>query len=209
MADALLAVLHKALSIGWFYDLTQFLGGSSILRRRLRPYYAACHGLVLDVGGGTGNVGLLLPAGCAHFCLDNELPKLERFSAKALGSPLLADGTRIPIRSGSIDFVTCNQVSHHLTSDQFEAMLRESARVLKPAGSLIFMDAVLKPSRLPGRILWTLDRGAHPKSSLDLRQAVERHFSVEKWDRLALYHEFVIGVCRKGNNAPAPTGGQT
>ena len=209
MADALLAIFHRALSIGWVYDFTQFIGGSSILRRRLRHYYTDCYGRVLDIGGGTGNVGRLLPGGCTLICLDNELPKLERFSRKALGNPLLADGTRIPIRSGTIDFVTCSQVSHHLTSDQLDAVLCESVRVLKSTGSLIFMDAVMKPSRLSGRILWMLDRGSYPRSSVELHQALKRHFHVETWDRLALYHEFVVGVCRTGNNALAPTGGET
>src|SRR5580693_8640519 len=150
MANTLLGLLHRAASVGWVYDGIQLLAGASVVRKRLRPYYADCRGCVLDIGGGTGSVGQLLPAGCIYLCLDNELPKLQRLLEKALGIPLLADGTRIPIRSGSVDFVTCNAVSHHLAFDKFEAMLSETARVLKPAGALIFMDAVLKPSRLAG-----------------------------------------------------------
>jgi hypothetical protein len=46
----------------------------------------------------------LSPKECTPICLDNEFPKL------------------------GIDFVTCSHVSPHLTSDQFEAVLRECAR---------------------------------------------------------------------------------
>jgi hypothetical protein len=69
--------------------------------------------------------------------------------------------------------------------------------VLKPKGSLIFLDPVLKPSRLPGRILWALDRGSHPRSAATLRRAVEQQFVVERWERLAVYHEYAIAICRK------------
>jgi ubiquinone/menaquinone biosynthesis C-methylase UbiE len=112
-------------------------------------------------------------------------------------APLLADATRMPLKSGSIDVVTCVDVTHHLNLDQLDEVLHESARVLNPGGSLILMDAVLKRSRLAGRILWALDRGAHPKPAAELRTALERHFHVEHWARVAVYHEYVIAVCRK------------
>ena len=158
----------------------------------------------MDIGGGTGALAGLLPVECYCTCLDNEMPKLQRCAEKGRAYPLLADATRMPIQADSVDVVTCVFVAHHLTDDQFDEVLRESARVLKTDGSLILMDPVLKPSRIPGRILWALDRGSYPKSSQKLRQAIERHFSVDKWDRLAVYHEYIIAVCRKGR-AAAPS----
>jgi ubiquinone/menaquinone biosynthesis C-methylase UbiE len=201
MPSNLLSVAHRAASVGWVYDFIQFLAGAPIVRYRLGRYLEKCRGRVLDIGGGTGSLASLLPPGCSYTCLDNEMSKLHTCAAKAPGSPLLADATRMPIKSGSINVVTCVCVTHHLTYDQLHAMLQESARVLNPDGSLILMDAVLNPGRLPGRILWKLDRGAYPKPSTDLRQAVERHFCVEQWARLAVYHEYAVFVCRK---RPAP-----
>jgi ubiquinone/menaquinone biosynthesis C-methylase UbiE len=199
MTNVFLELIHRAASIGWVYDSIQVLAGASITRRRLRRYLADCGGRVLDIGGGTGALAGLLPMGCSCTCLDNEMPKLQCCAGKALASPLLADATLMPIQSGSIDVVTCVAVTHHLTDDQLDEVLRESARVLKTEGSLILMDAVLKPSRLTGRILWALDRGAHPKPSAILRLAIERHFSVDQWERLAVYHEYIITVCRKSS----------
>jgi hypothetical protein len=60
----LLEALHKAASVGWVYDVIQFLAGAPITRRRQRRYLAGCQGRVLDVGGGTGALAELLPASC-------------------------------------------------------------------------------------------------------------------------------------------------
>jgi ubiquinone/menaquinone biosynthesis C-methylase UbiE len=192
-----MGAIHKVASVGWVYDCIQFVAGASITRSHMRHYLEDRHGRVLDIGGGTGSLAALLPPGCSYTCLDNEMPKLQTCKAKVSGEPLLADATHMPIRTGSIDVITCVDVTHHLTHDQLDKALGESARVLSPNGSLILMDAVLKPSRLPGRILWALDRGAHPKPAVELRRALERHFYVEQWACLAVFHEYVIAVCRK------------
>jgi ubiquinone/menaquinone biosynthesis C-methylase UbiE len=201
----LLEALQRAASIGWVYDTIQVLAGASITRRRFKEYLKDCYGVILDIGGGTGTLSYFLPARCRYVCLDNEMPKLRR-CARKIASPILGDATKMPIESGSVDFATCVSVTHHLTPEQLDSLLRETARVLKHNGCLILMDAVLKPSRLPGRILWYLDRGAYPKRSVTLRAAIERHFIVDRWDRLAIYHEYAIGVCRKGKGNSSQTG---
>jgi ubiquinone/menaquinone biosynthesis C-methylase UbiE len=197
MPGVLLDTLHKAASIGWVYDLTQFLAGAPIFHSRLRRTLSGCSGRVVDIGGGTGTLSGLLPPACAYTCLDNEMPKLRRCASKAPGSALLGDATQMPIESGSIDVVTAIFVTHHLTDDQLQEMLRETARVLTPKGLLIVMDPVWKPSRLPGRILWALDRGSWPRTRDQLRAALDLHFCVDQWNRMAIYHEYILGVCRK------------
>jgi ubiquinone/menaquinone biosynthesis C-methylase UbiE len=206
MPGAFLRTIHKVASVGWVYDSIQTLAGASFTQSRLQRSLSGCTGRVLDLGGGTGTMKGLLPPACAYTCLDNEMPKLQRCAMKAPGSALLGDATRMPVESGSIDVVTAVFVAHHLTSHQFEEMLRESARVLKPKGSFILMDAVWKPSRLPGRLLWALDRGSSPKSEVELHAALERHFRIEQWDHLAVYHQYIIAACRKNTalTASAP-----
>ena len=197
MPGALLRTVHKAASVGWVYDLIQILAGVPFLESRLAALLSDARGRVLDLGGGTGTLRGLLPPECSYTCLDNEMPKLRRCSSRAPGSALLGDATQMPIESGSIDVVTAVFVTHHLTDDQFEEMLRESARVMKPEGLLVLMDPVWKPSRLPGRILWALDRGSWPRTGTQLRSTLERHFSIDGWKDLAIYHQYIIGVCRK------------
>jgi ubiquinone/menaquinone biosynthesis C-methylase UbiE len=197
MSGVLLNTLHKAASVGWVYDLTQVLAGAPFLQSRLRRYFSDATGRVLDIGGGTGTLSGLLPPACTYTCLDNEMPKLQRCAVKAPGCALLGDATQMPIESGSIDLVTAVFLTHHLTDDQFEAMLCETARVMKPNGLLILMDPVWKPSRLPGRFLWALDRGSWPRTAVQLHSTLERHFRIDQWDRMAIYHAYILGVCRK------------
>jgi len=197
MPGTLLNTLHKAASVGWVYDLTQVLAGAPFLHSHLRRCFSGSTGRVLDLGGGTGTLSGLLPPACTYTCLDNEMPKLQRCAVKAPGSALLGDATQMPVRSGSIDVVTAVFVTHHLTDDQFEEMLCETARVMKPNGLLVLMDPVWKPSRLPGRMLWALDRGSWPRTGTQLHSTLERHFSIDGWKDLAIYHQYIIGVCRK------------
>jgi ubiquinone/menaquinone biosynthesis C-methylase UbiE len=197
MPGVLLRTIHKAASVGWVYDSIQILAGAPIFEAHLRRCLSGRSGRVLDLGGGTGTLNGLLPPVCTYTCLDNEMPKLLRCAKKAPGSALLADATQMPIESGSVDVVTAVFVTHHLTGNQFEEMLHESARVMKPEGSLILKDPVWKPSRLPGRILWALDRGSSPRTEVELHAALERHFRIQQWKRFAIYHAYIIGVCSK------------
>ena len=204
MPGVLLRTIHKAASAGWVYDTIQTLAGVPLLQSRLRRCLSDSQGRVLDIGGGTGALSGLLPSGCTYTCLDNEMPKLQRCAQRVPGGALLGDATRMPVRSGSIDVVTVVNVTHHLTGDQFEEMLCETARVMKPEASFLLMDAVWKPSRIPGRILWALDRGSAPKTAIQLREALERHFSIQEWRHMAIFHEYIMGMCRKKPAAAQP-----
>jgi ubiquinone/menaquinone biosynthesis C-methylase UbiE len=201
MPGFLLNTIHKAASVGWVYDSIQTLAGVPFLESHLRRCLSDRSGRVLDIGGGTGALSRLLPPACTYTCLDNEMPKLQRCAQRAPGGALLGDATQMPVQSGSVDVVTVVNVTHHLTDDQFEQMLRESARVMKANGSLVLMDAVWKPSRIPGRLLWALDRGSSPKTADALRAALERHFRLESWNQVAIYHQYILAMCRK---SPVP-----
>lgn len=192
-----LRLLHRAVSIGWVYECAQVLAGAPLVRRRLAPLISECRpgDRILDVGGGTGFLEKLASSSCTYLCLDIELPKLRHYALKnAGGNALQADATQLPVRSASVDLVTCVAMTHHLSDIQFAQMLEESARVLRPGGRFVLLDAVFAPCRLPGRLLWKIDRGAHPKTADNLRAALASRFEVLQWEQFAIYHRYVLAV---------------
>lgn len=199
--DMLVELAQRAASVGWVYDLSQNLAGAHLVRRRLRRHLATvCKSphRILDIGGGTGTLQALAPFGCRYFCLDIETPKLQRYvQVNPSPNPLLADATRMPVRTGSIDLVTWVFVAHHLTDEMLAAALDETGRVLKDGGRILFLDPVFSARRWPGRLLWKLDRGSHPRSEEDLRSVLHSRFQMEQWARFTIFHRYLLGIGRK------------
>jgi SAM-dependent methyltransferase len=69
-------------------------------------------------------------------CIDLAAPPLRIAKSKLedKGICLQADLTSIPIKTGSIDAVTCNHVLFHIPADKQAAAFRELWRVLRPGG---------------------------------------------------------------------------
>jgi SAM-dependent methyltransferase len=192
--------LHRLVARPAVYDAVQRLAGSGQIARRLaaRLPERALAGRVLDLGGGTGISRPLWPADCTYICLDLELQKLEGFRRNHPHDPaLLADATRLPFPAAALDAILCKQVSHHLPDPAWAALLDESARVLRPGGLFIFVDAVWAPRRLPGRLLWSLDRGANPRRPAALHAALRRRFTIRHWEQFAIYHTYVLALAVK------------
>jgi ubiquinone/menaquinone biosynthesis C-methylase UbiE len=192
----MLRLLHDLAKHGWVYDRIQDLAGARQVYRRLGRHLAAAHSpyWVLDVGGGTGRTRRLLSSHARYVCLDVEGPKLAHLRRTgATGAPVLGDATRMPFRTASLDLVVCVDMSHHLTDSELEAALGEARRVLRPAGRLVFLDAVLN-DRWIGRTLWSLDRGSHPRPATELRATVTREFRIRDEEQFRLLHEYLLLV---------------
>ena len=197
----LIRVLHRLVAQPRVYDTVQWLAGAAEVQRRvtrqIRRLPPAVR--VLDLGGGTGIARGLWPAGCTYICLDPDPQKLRGFLSKHPGGAVLqADGARIPLAGNSLDVILCKGVSHHLPDAVWQGLLDESRRVLKPGGIFLFVDAVWAPRRAAGRLLWRLDRGAHPRAPRLLHAAIARRYGIRQWERFAIYHAYVICVARKG-----------
>src|SRR5436190_19545378 len=191
----LMRLLHKFVSHPRVYDACQFTVGATAVRRRLAAAVApyAQSKLVLDLGGGTGAARALWSPQTKYVCLDIDPLKLQGYTANNPGGlALLADGTRLPLKDRSVDAVVCTSVTHHLLDPQLDRMLAEAARALKPTGRLILLDALWKPWRLPGRLLWRYDRGSHPRTAAVLREVVARHFRIDSWDEFAVLHAYTV-----------------
>jgi ubiquinone/menaquinone biosynthesis C-methylase UbiE len=191
----LLRLLHSFASTSPVYNGIQWLAGATTVRRRFQRHTGVCagHKTVLDVGGGTGAMRAYLPPDCHYICLDVETPKLRGFRrAHPSGSALLADATRMPIPSNSVDVVLCVAMSHHLDDSQFDSLLKEAQRVVKKGGLFLFLDAELAPHRLAARLLWYLDRGSHPRTRDTMERVIGEHFNVLERELFSIYHTYLL-----------------
>lgn len=187
---------HKIAAHPWIYDQIQTLAGQKQSLERISRQTAAIRAeTVVDVGGGTGTLWALWPAGCRYVCLDIEMPKLQGFRSKVPdGLAVLSDATRMCIATGSADVVICMAVLHHLTDTMIDQVFEEALRVLRVGGQLILLDPVINRERWVGRILWRLDRGSYPRTAEELHIKLEGRFKVIHWEKYAIYHEYVFGI---------------
>jgi ubiquinone/menaquinone biosynthesis C-methylase UbiE len=176
--------VHKIASHGAIYDLIQTALGVKFLYRRIQKVLEANAGYrdVLDLGGGTGRVQTLLDSSCNYYCLDNEEPKLLQFRKRNLQG---------------MDLVVCIAVSHHLSDPQLQRMLRETTRILRSGGRLIFYDPLWASKWIPGRILWSLDRGSHPRAKVTLLKIVAEHLRIVHQEEFRLAHDYLLLVASK------------
>ena len=197
MLTRLKNLAHRIVARPVVYDIVQRLVGAGKIRRRLQTYVAELgdQGAVLDIGGGTGLYRDVWPAGWHYINLDNDPEKLRGFLRRSSrDTALLGDAAAVPVPDMSLDAVICTFVSHHLPDETLAAFVRESARVLRPTGTLIFIDPIWQPDRIVSRWLWAFDRGAHPRTRGRLLAAMSEHFELERVEELVIpfLNEYVL-----------------
>jgi len=185
----LTSLLHSIVSAPWVYDAVQKLAGRERVYQWLAPYLADCSGsVVLDVGGGTGELERILPPTAMYLWLDNDAKKLSGLRRKIKGArALMGDASRIGLREKSVDVAVLIAVAHHLTDAQLAETLRELSRICRH--KLIFLDPVRHRSAV-SRILWRYDRGSYPRSADELRSHIEPYFVIESEARNSVYHHY-------------------
>jgi ubiquinone/menaquinone biosynthesis C-methylase UbiE len=192
-------LLHSVVARPLVYDLCQRAVGAKYVRERLAERIAPQRAarMVIDIGGGTGAARAMWGEDSRYVCLDVDPLKLSGYVAKNPGGlALLADATDVPLIDGGVDAVVCTSVTHHLTDPLLDRMLAEAARVLKPAGRLILLDALWVEKLWAGRLLWKYDRGSFPRTGETLREAIARHFDIDTWDEFAVWHRYALIVGR-------------
>jgi ubiquinone/menaquinone biosynthesis C-methylase UbiE len=106
----------------------------------LRPYVPA-GGVFADLGGGTGEIG----AGIARvlnarvIIVDPTPQMLRRVGADSAVSVRLAGVEALPFPDAYFDAALCCDSFHHF--DDQDAAVREMARVIRPGGGLLILDA--------------------------------------------------------------------
>jgi arabinofuranan 3-O-arabinosyltransferase len=143
---------------------------------------------VLEVGGHTGRFSAFFSQSRDARCVNVEIEDMQHAPGVFSGT-LRGDGTSLPVRSASVDFVLCRGVIEHVPHDQQLSMLRECSRALKPGGHCLLntqpwfspfaghqlrpfhmlplplairMSNLLKGTKIHGDSLGVLDPPLHP-----------------------------------------------
>ncbi len=193
-------MISRLLANATLYEFVQTVTGSQISEAKIRDILGRGGPIepgarILDAGGGTGIMARIFDAGRNFCCMDLDLARLR--VARGRGASVVqGDVTRMPVSSASIDLVVLRAISHHLGDDGFAKMVAESRRVIKPGGRLLFLDAVWAPAWLPGRLLWRLDQGSHPRTDDHMRAVLENHFELERREAYSIYHRYFLAMAR-------------
>jgi ubiquinone/menaquinone biosynthesis C-methylase UbiE len=175
------------------YDRVQKIFGLDELRRRVGSVLAHLDpGILLDVGAGTANFYSVVPDDFEYIALDPDDRKLMRVRQKYPDVQTVhGSGTHLPFSDAEIDYTLCIDVSHHLHDDELERLVNELARITRR--KLIFVDALETP-RLVSKLLWTIDRGSHPRSLDALRHRLEQRFFFEQFGVFTIQHAYMMVV---------------
>ena len=130
------------------YDPFLWLSELTGMRRRRRNLVADAHGLVVEIGAGTGLNAAHYPDTVDELVLTEPEPGMRRKLARRLDRQariLDAPAERLPLPDASVDTVVSTLVL--CTVDDPEGALREIARVLRPEGQLLFIEHIRASSR--------------------------------------------------------------
>lgn len=176
------------------YDFIQKLAGADKTRSRVSPWFSQLSNQsVLDVGAGTGAYAQLVPRSAAYVGVDFDIGKLHRLRDTFPGRTVVqGDATRLPIGNKAVDSGIAIALAHHLDDPGFAAMVSELSRVIRRR--LIFLDPVWNPSSIRGRALWSIDRGAFPRTPDQLLEGISARFSIDHSQRYSIHHHYLFCV---------------
>jgi len=170
------------------YELIQSLLGARVMFRALQEAIPDRNALTLDVGSSSG--GAVAKIVAKTIAIDIDLAPLALRARVAVQG----DARAIPLRGRSVPMTTCVAVSHHLDDTGLAAALAEIARVT--SGVFVFVDAVRNDRRFLSRLLWRYDRGANPRTAVELESAIAREFEIERVVRFQYLHQYWLAIGR-------------
>lgn len=192
--------IHRIVSNPRIYDWSQWLAGGErivdLVADRCKPFHDSAR-TVIDVGGGTGLFRRVWPDSVTYICTEIDAAKIRAFRKKyPADSAAMMNGTT-SISSESCDVVMINFVLHHLPDAMLDSFLNDCMRVLRRGGVMIIAEPVWAQENLMGQLLWSVDRGSHPRTAEMLE---ERLFAVgihENASHIDVIHSYSVFVLRK------------
>jgi ubiquinone/menaquinone biosynthesis C-methylase UbiE len=186
---ALLAPTTYSRLMGLFYDHG--------LKSRIRELIGPEQGLrLLDVACGSGDlVDVTRP--CRYIGTDIEFLRVRHASRDEHTAHVVSDASALPFAARSVDRILAAGLFHHVSDATAAAVLGEMARVLRPAGRVVVLDAIW-PRRwynVTGLVARYLDDGRfvrHPPEYTRLFSSAFEIRSLEYPGRLSL--DFVLAV---------------
>jgi SAM-dependent methyltransferase len=187
----LTALAERVLGSPRLYDWVQRIVGFEELRRRVANVLERLEpGTLLDVGAGTGGFFPVVPPEFGYIALDVDDRKLARIRERFPEVRTVAgSGTALPFADDAVDYSLCINVSHHLSDRDLERLVSELGRVTRR--TLVFVDA-LRARRIASSVLWSLDRGSHPRSLEVIRAALETRFSLDVFESFTIRHAYLM-----------------
>ena len=78
-----------------------------------------------------------------RLCLDFSMPALQIAKSKLRDKVICVQGdiTNVPLKSGTMDAITCNHVLYHVAAEQQKGALLELWRCLRPGGVAVVVYA--------------------------------------------------------------------
>ena len=133
-----------------------------------------------------------VPPELEYIALDLDDRKLARIRERFPEVRTVAgSGTALPFADDEVDYSVCIDVSHHLSDRDFARLVSELGRVTRRA--LVFVDALRAP-RIASGVLWSIDRGSHPRSMEAIRAALEPCFSYDVFESFTIFHAYVMAI---------------
>jgi SAM-dependent methyltransferase len=182
--------MKHPLDLSWVYLAWQ----APFVEQKLVPFRRRHPGLpfrrILDVGCGPGtNTGAFLRTNPNYLGIDLN-PGYIAGAKRRFGDQyfMVGDASKIEIPEGErFDCIFINSMLHHMTDDQVRSLLKSTAGLLAPDGSVYIIDIYAPESNGLVRTLALADRGQYVRTLSKLRDTVQAEL-VTQYDETYTLH---------------------
>jgi SAM-dependent methyltransferase len=177
MPASLARALHRAMEFSFIYAVNQWLGRPTTdrFRRLIREFVGNTAGRrVLDLGCGIGNYRDLFAGEYVGIDINPDYIAYARTRFRDRFEVM--DAVQLSFVGDTFDDVVTIATTHHLSDEQFVAMVKGTFEFLRPGGALHIIDAILpvSPSFVFKTFWFGMDRGRYARHIEEMTQLAAR-----------------------------------